>query len=165
MHAAVESGAQFDWGAAFMPHEEGMEPMNSTIGGGALWVLQNKSEEEYEAIAAFLDFVASPATQAWWSEQTGYVPITNAAYDMMKGEGYFEAHPTREIAIIQLNRGTPSDNSRGFRFGNHNQIFAITNEEIQGVWTGQSTPQQALDNSATRGNEVLRQFERLNAGG
>lgn len=165
MHAAVESGAQFDWGATFMPHEEGMEPMNSTIGGGALWMLQNKSEEEYEAIAAFLNFVASPETQAWWSEQTGYVPITNAAYDMMKGEGYFEAHPTREIAIVQLNRGTPSDNSRGFRFGNHNQIFAITNEEIQGVWTGQSTPQQALDNSAARGNEVLRQFERLNAGG
>ncbi len=39
-----------------------------------------------------------------------------------------------------------------------------TVEELQAVWTGQATPQQALDRAATRGNEVLRQYEKLNAG-
>nr|MBF0682551.1 ABC transporter substrate-binding protein [Pseudomonas sp.] len=88
---------------------------------------------------------------------------TNQAYDKFKAEGYYDEHPTREIAILQLNRGTPTENSRGFRFGNHNQIFEIMNQEIQGVWTGQQTPQEALDKSVARGNEVLRQFEQLNA--
>ena len=147
-----------------MPHEEGVEPKNSTIGGASLWVLANKSAEEQAGAAAFLNFVAQPETQVWWSEATGYVPVTNAAYEQMKAEGYFEAHPTREIAILQLERGEPTDNSRGFRFGNHNQTGAIMLEELQAVWTGQKTPQEALDSSVARGNQILRQYEQLNAG-
>ncbi|MFB2607238.1 ABC transporter substrate-binding protein, partial [Rhizobium phaseoli] len=65
--------------------------------------------------------------------------------------------------ILQLTRGTPTDNSRGFRFGNHNQSMALLVEEIQGVWTGQKTPQQALDAAAARGNQILRQYEQLHA--
>jgi sn-glycerol 3-phosphate transport system substrate-binding protein len=126
-------------------------------------VLQGESDEEYAGAAAFLDFVASPETQVWWSSQTGYVPVTNAAYDMLKADGYFEENPTREIAILQLGRGEPTENSRGFRFGNHNQSMQILVEEIQGVWTGQQSAQQALDNAASRGNEILRQYEQLHA--
>ncbi|MBX9464427.1 MAG: extracellular solute-binding protein [Aquamicrobium sp.] len=162
-HAGIGSGAQFDWSATFLPHEEGVEPKNSTIGGGALWVLQGKSDEEYAGAAAFIDFVASPETQVWWSKQTGYVPVTTTAYDALKSEGYFKENPTREIAILQLSRGEPTENSRGFRFGNHNQSMQLLVEEIQGVWTGQKTPQEALDNAARRGNEILRQYERLHA--
>lgn len=161
-HAGVESGAQFDWSATFLPHEEGVEPLNSTIGGAAIWVLKGQSDEEYAGAAAFLDFVASPQTQEWWAEATGYVPITNAAYQTMQDSGYFKEHPTREIAIQQLSRTEPTDNSRGFRFGNHNQTTQILVEELQGVWAGQQSPQDALDKAVARGNEVLRQYEQLN---
>lgn len=163
-HAGIGSGAEFDWSATYLPHEEGVEAKNSTIGGGAIWVLQGKSDEEYAGAAAFIDYVASPDVQAWWSKQTGYVPVTNAAYEALKAEGYFDENPTREIAILQLGRGEPTDSSRGFRFGNHNQSMAILVEEIQGVWTGQQDAQQALDNAARRGNEILRQYEQLHAG-
>jgi sn-glycerol 3-phosphate transport system substrate-binding protein len=42
--------------------------------------------------------------------------------------------------------------------------MALLVEEIQGVWTGQKTPQQALDSAAARGNQILRQYEQLHAG-
>lgn len=127
-------------------------------------MLKNRPGDEYKAIAAFLNYLASPEVQVWWATQTGYVPVTNAAYDKMKADGYFKEHPTREIAILQLNRGTPTDNSRGFRFGNHNPIFNMQIEEFQSVWSRTSTPQEALDRMAARGNEILRQYEKLNAG-
>lgn len=161
-HAGVESGAQFDWSATYLPHEESIEPLNSTIGGAALWVLGGQSDDEYAAAAAFLDYVASPDVQEGWAAETGYVPITNAAYEKAKAAGYFDEHPTREIAILQLNRTEPTDNSRGFRFGNHNQTTQILVEELQGVWAGQQSPQEALDKAVARGNEVLRQYEQLN---
>ncbi|AKR55084.1 ABC transporter substrate-binding protein [Youhaiella tibetensis] len=162
-HADVEANAKFNWSAAFQPHEEGVEPHNSNIGGAALWVLKGKTDAENAAAAAFLNFIAQPDTQAWWSEWTGYVPVTNAAYEKMKAAGFFEKHPTREIAIKQLSQGTPTVNSRGFRFGNSNQTSAILVEEIQAAWTGQKTVQQALDAAVSRGNEVLRQYEQLHA--
>ena len=86
-HAGVESTAKFNWSATFLPHEEGVEPKNSTIGGGALWVMKGETDAEYAGAAAFLDFVASPATQAWWSKETGYVPVTMTAYEAIKADG------------------------------------------------------------------------------
>jgi sn-glycerol 3-phosphate transport system substrate-binding protein len=162
-HATVESSAKFNWSATFLPHDQGVKPRNSTIGGGALWVLKGITPDQQAGAAAFLNFVAQPDTQVWWSEQTGYVPATNAAYEEMKKQGYFKEHPTREIAIEQLERGEPTDNSRGFRFGNSNQSTAILIEELQKVWTGQKTPQQALDSAVERGNQVLGQYEKLHA--
>ena len=126
--------------------------------------MKNKSPEEEAGAAAFLAYVAKPDVQVWWSKQTGYVPVTNTAYEQMKSEGYFKEHPTREIALLQLNRGEPNENSRGFRFGNHNQSTAILLEELEGVWIGKKGVQEALDSSVTRGNQILRQYEKLHAG-
>ena len=60
------------------------EPLNSNIGGAALWALKGKSDEEYEAAAAFLNYVASTENQVAWSTATGYVPVTIPAYEAMK---------------------------------------------------------------------------------
>lgn len=164
-HAGVEGAAEFNWSATLQPHEAGITPRNSNLGGAALWVLDGKSDAEYEATAAFLEFVAAPETQAWWSATTGYIPVTQAAYDLLTEQGFFEEHPTREIALLQLTRGgEPTDNSWGMRFGNSNQWWAVIKEELQAAFTDQKTVQEALDDSAARGNEILRQYEQLHAG-
>ena len=82
----------------------------------------------------------------------------------MLERGFFEQHPTREIALQQLTRGDgPTDNSWGFRFGNASQWWAIINEELEAVFTDQKSVQDALDSSVERGNVILRQYEQLNA--
>jgi sn-glycerol 3-phosphate transport system substrate-binding protein len=35
---------------------------------------------------------------------------------------------------------------------------------VEAVFTGQTQPQQAMDDAVKRGNEILRQFEKLSAG-
>lgn len=163
-HGSVERNAKIAWSATYLPHEEGTQARNSTIGGATLWVLKGHKSEEYEGVAAFMAFLASPELQVWWHKVTGYVPLTNAAYQLAKKEGYYAANPTREIAVLQLSRGTPTANSLGFRFGNFTQTTFALREEMEAVMTGKKTPQQGLDDSVRRGNEILRQFEKLNAG-
>lgn len=163
-HAAVEASAKFPWNATFLPHEKDRTPHNSVIGGGALWAMKGHSDDEYKGTAAFFDFLAKPETQVWWSKNTGYVPVTTTAYEALKKEGYFEQHPTRAIAIEQLMRKPNSDNSMGFRFGNSNQANVMIMEEVMAAALGQKTTQDALDAAVLRGNEVLRRFEKLNAG-
>ncbi|GGH16330.1 ABC transporter substrate-binding protein [Alsobacter metallidurans] len=163
-HAAVEAGAKFQWSATFLPHEEGSTAKNSTIGGAALWTLKGKTEPEYKAVAAFYDYLGKTETQVWWHKATGYVPVTSAAYAAAKAEGYYKDKPTREIAVLQLMRGTPSDNSRGFRLGNSAQANIAIKEEIMAGLLGQKPVQKAMDMAVERGNQVLRQFEKVNAG-
>jgi sn-glycerol 3-phosphate transport system substrate-binding protein len=118
----------------------------------------------YKGVAAFYNFLGNVETQVWWHKATGYVPVTQAAYDAAKAQGYYKDKPTREIAVVQLARGTPSDNSKGFRLGNSAQANIAIKEEIQAGLLGQKPMQKAMDDAVGRGNEVLRQFEKVNAG-
>jgi sn-glycerol 3-phosphate transport system substrate-binding protein len=163
-HGSIERNAKIAWSATYLPHEEGITPRNSTIGGATLWVLKGHKSDEYDAVAAFMSFLASPELQVWWHKVTGYVPLTNTAYEMAKKEGYYAQNPTREIAVLQLARGTPTANSLGFRFGNHTQTTFALREEMEAIMTGKKTPQAGLDDAVRRGNDILRQYEKLNAG-
>ena len=163
-HSSVERTAKFDWSATYLPWEQGKSPKNSTIGGASLWVMKGHKPQEYEAVAAFLDYVAKPETQLWWHKVTGYVPLTNKAYQLAKEEGYYKEHPTREIALLQLNRGTPTANSTGFHFGNFTQTMMVQREEAEQVFAGKKEPQAAMDDAVKRSNEILRQYEKLNKG-
>jgi sn-glycerol 3-phosphate transport system substrate-binding protein len=163
-HGSVERTAKIAWSATYLPHETDITPRNSTIGGATLWVMKGHKPPEYDAVAAFFDYLAGAKTQVAWHKVTGYVPITNAAYKLAKEEGYYAQRPTREIAILQLSRGTPTANSLGFRFGNFTQTTFALREEVEAVMTGKKTPQAGLDDAVRRGNDILRQYEKLNAG-
>ncbi len=163
-HAAVIAAAKFDWSATELPHEQGVTPRNSVIGGAALWTIKGHSPEKYKAVAAFYNFIAQTDTQVWWHQVTGYVPVTTTAYEAAKAQGYYAQNPTREIAVVQLMRGTPTENSAGFRVGNSNQINVAIMEEVSAAFLGRKPVQQALDDAVARGNQGLRRFEQLNAG-
>ncbi len=163
-HNSIDNNAKINWSATYLPWEQGKQPKNSTIGGASIWVLKGHKPAEYDAAAAFLAFLAQTDTQVWWHKVTGYVPLTNKAWESTKAEGYYKDKPTREIAILQMSRGTPTANSTGFHFGNFTQTMMAQREEFDQVVAGKKTPQQAMDDAVKRGNEILRNYEKLNAG-
>ncbi len=163
-HGTVEEGAKFTWDGAKLPYDEGVTSNNSMIGGAALYVFKGHTEEEYAGAAAFFDFLTSPEVQVFWHQATGYVPITQTAYEMAKAEGYYETHPSREYAIQQLLQGEPSPASRTIRLGNFEVVREVINEEIRKALADEITVQQALENGARRANELLRRYEEQHVG-
>lgn len=152
----------FKWDVAPLPVESWMkEPQNSIIGGASNWVLKGHSKKEYEAVAAFLDFLATNRMQGYWHMETGYFPITLTSYKRLKDVGYFDANPFQEVGIKQMTRRTPTKISRGLRLGYFIQIRNIINEELELVWNDTKSPKAALDNAVKRSNEQLRQFEKI----
>lgn len=151
----------FKWDVAPLPIEAGTEkPQNSIIGGASLWVLNGHSKQEYKGVAAFLKFLASNDMQEYWHKGTGYFPITIDAYESLKAKGYYDENPFQEVGITQLNRAIPTKISRGLRLGYFVQIRNIINEELELVWNGKKSPQEALDNAVERSNIQLRTFEK-----
>lgn len=157
--AKLKKAAQFDWGVAPLPVEADMkEPQNSIIGGASLWVLKGKSKKEYKAVAAFLKFLSTNEIQEYWHKETGYFPVTIDAYESLKAKGYYAANPKQEVGIKQLKRRDPTKISRGLRLGSFTQIRNIINEELELVWNGSKTPQEALDAAVARSNTKLKSF-------
>ena len=159
--AELRRSAAFDFGEAQLPYYDDVKgaPHHSMIGGGALWVLAGAKSAEYRGVAKFLGFLATPEVQAEWHQKTGYVPVTRAAYELTRKQGFYAAQPGQEIAIRQLLLTSPTRESRGIRLGEFQRIRVIIEEELEAVWEGKKPPKLALDHAAERGNELLRKFE------
>ena len=97
-----------------------------------------------------------------WHISTGYVPITNAAFEMTEKSGYYSKEPGADIAIRQLNYKAPTANSKGLRFGNFLQGREVFEEEMEAVFQGKKNAKVAMEDATRRGNDSLRKFEAAN---
>lgn len=157
----IKKNARFDFGVAPLPYYPDVKgaPQNTLIGGASLWVMGGKSAAEYKGVAKFFNFLSQPAVQAKWHQETGYLPITLAAYEMTKQSGFYDKNPGTDVAVKQMIAKTTT-NSRGVRLGNFVQIRNIVDEELENVWNGKKTAQQALNDAVLRGNAELDKFAR-----
>jgi sn-glycerol 3-phosphate transport system substrate-binding protein len=160
----IAANAKFKWAAAPLPidPEVNANPINSIIGGASLWTMTTKQRTaaEYKAIAQFLKFLGTPEQDAHFHQTTGYVPVTFGGYEKSKADGYYEKQRGADIPIKQLARGTMTANSRGLRLGRLSEIRNILYEETERALQGQQSAKEALDNGASRGNRVLREFQK-----
>ncbi|MDY7538865.1 sn-glycerol-3-phosphate ABC transporter substrate-binding protein UgpB [Undibacterium sp. 5I1] len=159
----VVKNAKFKFAVAPLPYysDAAGAPQNTIIGGASLWTMSGKKIDEYKAVAKFYKFLSQPEVQAKWHQETGYLPITNAAYELTKKSGFYDKNPGPNIAVQQMIVKT-TDKSRGIRLGNFVQIRTIMDEELESVWSGKKTAKEALDNAVARGNELLERFEKAN---
>ena len=163
-YAGIKAEAQFDFAVRPLPYWSDAEgaPQNTIIGGASLWVMSGHDEDAYKGVAAFLNFLSSTDIQAKWHQDTGYLPITLAAGDKTRADGFYDANPGTDIALIQMTAKEPTANSKGLRLGSFDQIRGIIDEELEAVWTGDKDAQAALDSAVERGNALLRRFEQAN---
>lgn len=161
----VRANAKFDYSNAPMPYYPDVQgaPQNSIIGGASLWVMGGKSAAEYKGVAKFFTFLSDTDRQAKLHTESGYLPITRAAYDKVKASGFYEKNPLLETALKSLTNKEPTENSRGLRLGGMVQMRDVWAEEIESALAGKKTAQEALDAAVARGNEMLRKFEQTAA--
>jgi sn-glycerol 3-phosphate transport system substrate-binding protein len=156
--------AKFDWAPAYLPYDPELiaSPLNSIIGGASLWAMTapDRTPAEYQAVALFLNFLATPENAAAWHQHTGYVPVTLAGFELSEKQGFYKSNPGADLPVKQLTRGTVTENSKGLRLGRLPEIRNIIEEEIERALQGQQTAQQAMDTASERGNKVLRDFQK-----
>jgi sn-glycerol 3-phosphate transport system substrate-binding protein len=162
--ADILANAKFDVGYGMLPYWPDVEgaPQNSIIGGATLWVLRDRPRDEYKGVAKFFAYLSKPDVQASWHQNTGYLPITRAAFDLTRAQGFYDRNPGTAISIEQITLKMPTDNSKGLRLGSFVLIRDVIDEELELAFSGKKTAQQALDSAVARGNRLLRQFERAN---
>jgi len=158
----VKANAKFDWTNAPMPYYPDVAgaPQNSIIGGASLWVMGGKKADEYKGVAKFFTFLSDTDRQVSVHKASGYLPITKAAYAKTKESGYYKENPYLETPLLELTNKEPTENSRGLRLGNMVQLRDVWAEEFEAALAGKKSAKEALDAAVSRGNTMLRQFER-----
>jgi len=160
--ADILANSKFEVGYGRLPYwpDVAGAPQNTIIGGATLWVLRGRPEAEYKGVAKFFAYLSKPEIQAAWHQNTGYLPITKAAYDLTRAQGFYDRHPGTAISIEQITLKPPTENSRGLRLGSFVLIREAIDDELEQAFQGKVSAQQAMDAAVERGNKLLRQFER-----
>ncbi len=163
-YAGIKSEAEFEFDVRPLPYWEGVGngPQNTIIGGASLWVMEGHEDPEYKGVGEFLSFLSSSNVQATWHQNTGYLPITAEAGDATRAAGFYDQNPGTDIAVIQMTAKEPTANSKGLRLGSFDQIRGIIDEELEAIWAGDKTAQEAMDSAKERGDVLLRRFETAN---
>ena len=162
--ADIKANSKFEVGYGMLPYWPDVEgaPQNTSIGGATLWVLRDRPRAEYKGVAKFFAFLSKPEIQAAWHQNTGYLPVTRAAFDLTRAQGFYDRNPGTAISIEQITLHPPTENSRGVRLGSFVLIRDVIDEELEQTFSGKKSAQAALDSAVERGNRLLRQCERAN---
>ncbi|MEX0308943.1 MAG: extracellular solute-binding protein [Tateyamaria sp.] len=149
----------FEFSATMLPYWEAVttEPTQTFIGGAALFAMSGKSAEENKATAEFFRFLTAADTQYFWHEATGYVPITEAAYDLAKAQGHYDRFPAAEVGIQQLTLPA-GDFTKGYRMGFYVQIRDVMNREYGRILTGETDVDTAFATIQEEANQLLERF-------
>lgn len=155
----LSKSTDFEFGAAELPYWKSIteQPYGTFIGGAALFAMAGKAEEENKGVADFLAFLTSPEMQYFWHKETGYVPITNAAYDLAKSDGYYETTPDAEMGITQLTQ-QGGEWTKGYRLGFYVQIREAMYKQYDNIFSGSSTVDEAFMEMEKESNALLERF-------
>ena len=152
----------FEIGVGFMPYWPHLteKPHTLNIGGSSFWALQGFSNDDYRSMAEFFTYLSKTEVQKKWHQATGYLPITEAAYEETKKEGFYVVHPAAEIAVLEVMENAPTPHSWGIRLGNYVEVRDLIIDALEKAFSGEMSAQEALDQAVAEGNKRLETFEK-----
>ncbi len=154
------SAGKFEVGTGFLPrsNEDAYKNYGTIIGGGSLWMINNRPQAEQDCAWEFIKFQSSPAEQAYWWTQSGYFPIRKAAYNEQLGKEWAAKYPQFTTAVDQLHATPINPVTRGALIGVFPSARATVETAIEEILAGKSTPQQALDTAAASVTQAIQDY-------
>jgi sn-glycerol 3-phosphate transport system substrate-binding protein len=155
----LKKSTDFEFGTTFLQYWKSVidEPKGKFIGGAALFAMSGKPDAEYKGVADFFSYMTNPANQVFWHKETGYVPITTAAYDVAKAEGYYNESPDAEVWILQLSQ-PGGEWTKGYRLGYYVQIRDVMYSKFDDIFSGKSSVDDAFAEMEAESNKLLARF-------
>lgn len=142
--AKMQQARGLTYGIAPMPFYDQVVPKPGApyVSGSALWATSGHTKEQDKATMAFLSFLAQPVTASDWSQRTGFLPLTDAAFRTGDAAFYDRIPGIRQV--VDSMRVVKDVNSRGFRLRNYPRIEPILSREFDAALSGKTPPVEAL---------------------
>jgi ABC-type glycerol-3-phosphate transport system substrate-binding protein len=115
-------GGKFPLGTEVLPTGASGNPTN-ILTGTNIAMFAGASSAQQAAGWKYMQFLASPSSQAAWSEQTGYLPVTSAALPLMSA--FIAKNPYLPTAVAALSYAVPQAPYAWVQQGEGEEVVAI----------------------------------------
>ncbi|ABV34143.1 MULTISPECIES: ABC transporter substrate-binding protein [Pseudothermotoga] len=156
MNESAKQG--FELGTAFLPLPDGAQRGGVIIGGGSLWIIKQKDQQEINAAWKLVKYLAEPGPQITWHQATGYFPIRVDAIQTLQVQGYYRDNPHHLTAILQLLTSVQNYNTNGAIIGAFPEVRDAIETAVEKMISGSITPKQALDEAEKNANKAIKEY-------
>jgi sn-glycerol 3-phosphate transport system substrate-binding protein len=162
---SIIENSEFEVGTTYIPHSDSSERNGVIIGGAALWLIDSGDDAVNDAAWQFMKFLAEPEQQVTWHTGSGYFPVRTDVQESEEIQTFWAENPNFQTAIDQLFTtpttladGSPNYAVLGGRAGPFPAIRQIIVEAYSRVLNDGLSPQEALDEAATKANDELENY-------
>jgi sn-glycerol 3-phosphate transport system substrate-binding protein len=148
----VKNNAKFDFGVAMIPGNK--RKGGSPTGGGNFYIFKQSTPAQQEAAFKFIKWITQPEIAAQWSMDTGYVAVSQAAYDTPTLKKYGAEFPPALVARDQLPVSVAE-----FSTHDNQRVTKALNDGLQAALTGTKTPEQAMKDAQREAERILRAYK------
>ncbi len=150
------SSSRLNFGIAGLPYypEVTKKPGNPFLSGSSLWVISGQPKEADKASASFISFLAQPKQAARWHQETGYLPLTQQAFEET-GKSYY-GKLDQWSTLVAAYAGTPGEASRGFRIRNYPEIRDMFHQQLMQALAGNQPAMTTLKLASTEASKIMK---------
>ncbi|MDH3294270.1 MAG: extracellular solute-binding protein [Acidimicrobiia bacterium] len=159
--AGVDNG--FEVRSSYMPYNQDIAYEGNLIGGATLWLANGLSTAEQDGALAFLNFFSNPENAAEWHKLTGYIPITNAAVDMLADEGFYDESPNSAVASEQLDAAANTPAATGALVGNFVAIRDVVTAAVEDILVNDVDVKERMGSAQAEAQQLLDDYNELYA--
>lgn len=128
-------------------------PGNPFVSGSALWATSGHAKDSDAASAAFLQWLAQPEQAARWYQETGFLPLTQQAFEKTDSSYYKKLGDWQKLVAAYQNPS--SDSNRGFRIDNYPRIRAMFSQTLEKALSGNEPAVTALKTAAAQASQLM----------
>ena len=149
-----QSARGLNFGVAPLPYypQATSSPGRPFVSGAALWATEGHPADQDKATAEFLGWLSKPVIAAEWTQHTGYLPLTEAAF-RASDVSYYKRIPGAQAVIASMSGSTPAT-GRGFRINNYERIQAAFGSALDDAFADKMTPMAALQLAAMQAHTL-----------
>jgi sn-glycerol 3-phosphate transport system substrate-binding protein len=157
---ALEQGVEgVEISVSQMPGVPGSEGLNS-FSVYALWIMNQRPEQEQEAAWKFIKWLVEPEQQAEWFGGTGYLPVSLSSVDLPAAQDLVARYPLFQVPL-DLYRNTPATPATaGVVLGPADQVAEFVYTAVEEMLVGGKDPAQALADAAAKADETIAEYNR-----
>ncbi|QDQ87794.1 extracellular solute-binding protein [Alcaligenaceae bacterium SJ-26] len=124
------------------------------VSGSAFWAVAGHGRDQERAVVDFLGWLAKPVNAARWHQQTGFLPLTEAAF-RASDVSYYDRIPGAQSVVNSLS-GRGAQVSRSFRLPHYAQARVLLDRELNAALQDGVPPSLALSQAASQANSVMQ---------
>jgi sn-glycerol 3-phosphate transport system substrate-binding protein len=129
------------------------------MAGLFLWVLNGGSQEEQEAAWKLVKWLMEPEQQAEWFAGSGYLPVSQSAYDLPPAQQVMDQYPQFRQPVEAYREAPSTLATQGPLIGPMAQVSETIKHSAEEMVLGGKDPIEALDEAAATATQEIQDYE------